>query len=50
MERCFGDLENSSKMNRIDPENIAKCLLERYKRNGAANIIVLAEHAEILGN
>jgi hypothetical protein len=37
-------------MNRIDPENIAKRLLEKYKRNGAANIIVVAEHAEMPGN
>ncbi len=49
-ERCFRELENSLKMNRIDPENIAKRLLEKYKRNGAANIIVVAEHAETPGN
>jgi hypothetical protein len=37
-------------MNRIDLENIAKRLLERYKRNGAANIIIMTELAEMPGN
>ena len=43
-------MENSLKMIRIDPENIAKRILERYKRNGAANIIIVAELAEMPGN
>ncbi len=46
----FWGVGELSKMNRIDPENIAKCLLERYKRNGTANKIIVAEHAEMPGN